>query len=379
MKTAKVVIGANYGDEGKGMTVDWLCSKTPNALVVRFNGGAQAGHTVVTPEGKRHVFGHFGSGTFVGCPTHLSRFFITNPLLFMKELGELNHPTKVTVDPRSIVTTPYDMLINQIAEHSRGSERHGSCGVGINETIERNKIVPLSVYDLQSIKRTEYILKVIEEEWLPHRLNVLKITTIPMQFKMILESPLNHRFLNVCEKFLRRITIVPDNKIDYDDIIFEGAQGLLLDQSCWGFPYLTRSNTGLNNVIDIIKGFDYKGLDLDVYYVTRTYLTRHGPGPLKDEYTGITSNMIDETNKENQFQGKLRYAPLHIETMNVVVEHDVLRTKMLFPDNNEVTTHFNWVLTHFDMFEHSDILSTLAKTFNKEPIISIDKTREGFI
>src|SRR4051812_30640034 len=83
------VIGANYGDEGKGLVTDYLAEEGEGAVVVRFNGGAQAGHTVVTPEGKRHVFHHFGSGTFRKARTHLSRFFISNPALFRPEFEAL--------------------------------------------------------------------------------------------------------------------------------------------------------------------------------------------------------------------------------------------------------------------------------------------------
>ena len=62
MKTVKIVIGANFGDEGKGLMTDYFASKNNNSIVVMHNGGAQRGHTVVTPEGIRHVFHHFPQG-----------------------------------------------------------------------------------------------------------------------------------------------------------------------------------------------------------------------------------------------------------------------------------------------------------------------------
>lgn len=70
---ARAVIDSNFGDSGKGLMVDYLC-QTGGEVVVRFNGGANAGHTVVTPEGLRHVFRHFGAGSFYGVPTFLSSF-----------------------------------------------------------------------------------------------------------------------------------------------------------------------------------------------------------------------------------------------------------------------------------------------------------------
>jgi adenylosuccinate synthase len=92
---ARVVIGANFGDEGKGLLTDYLCAQGAG-MVVRFNGGANAGHTVVTPDGKRHVFSHFGSGSFCDVPTFLSPYFVCNPVLFFHELETLH---KLGVSP----------------------------------------------------------------------------------------------------------------------------------------------------------------------------------------------------------------------------------------------------------------------------------------
>ena len=78
----KIVVGANFGDEGKGLMTDYFCRQSAlrgeKCLVVLHNGGAQRGHTVVTPEEHRHVFHHFGSGTFAGADTYLSGDFIVS-------------------------------------------------------------------------------------------------------------------------------------------------------------------------------------------------------------------------------------------------------------------------------------------------------------
>lgn len=147
-KQVKVVIGANFGDEGKGLMTDCFCSKLSkngSVLNIRFNGGAQAGHTVVVPaygNPKRHVFSHFGAGSFVrNTDTYLSGDFILNPMLFCKELDNLRREwwlqPKVYINHNCKITTPYDMLVNQIVERARGDQRHGSCGIGINETVLR--------------------------------------------------------------------------------------------------------------------------------------------------------------------------------------------------------------------------------------------------
>ena len=140
---AEIVIGANFGDEGKGLVTDFLSAKyNGNVFVVRHNGGAQAGHTVVVPDGRRHVFKHFGSGTFAEAKTILSRFYVCNPILFFREkelLNKLGVNPVVYIDPRATISTPYDMMINQLAEDARGGNRHGSCGLGFGETVERNQ------------------------------------------------------------------------------------------------------------------------------------------------------------------------------------------------------------------------------------------------
>ena len=90
MKNVKVVIGANFGDEGKGLMTDYFAAQSVGScLVVLHNGGAQRGHTVVTPEGFRHVFHHFGCGTFAGADTYCAEEFVVNPALFREEYEKL--------------------------------------------------------------------------------------------------------------------------------------------------------------------------------------------------------------------------------------------------------------------------------------------------
>ena len=141
MKDIRIVCGANFGDEGKGLMTDYFSQK-PNSIVVCSNGGAQRGHTVTTPDAIRHVFHHFGSGTFNRASTYLSEDFIVNPIIFKQEYDELmklNYIPNTYINQNCMVTTPFDMMANQIIEESRGKNKHGSCGLGIFETIKRYK------------------------------------------------------------------------------------------------------------------------------------------------------------------------------------------------------------------------------------------------
>ena len=85
----KVVIGANFGDEGKGTAVDYFTyqfyKEYKNTVVVLSNGGSQRGHTVTLPSGGRHIFRHFGSGSFFGAYTYLPKYYIVNPMNWAEE------------------------------------------------------------------------------------------------------------------------------------------------------------------------------------------------------------------------------------------------------------------------------------------------------
>lgn len=351
MKVA-VVIGANYGDEGKGLITDYLAAADGlNTLVVRFNGGAQAGHTVQRPDGLRHVFSHFSAGTFAGAQTYLSHFFIANPILFTQELEKLKScgfSPKVTIHPDAMVTTPYDMYINQLFETFQGKNRHGSCGVGISETIERN-LYPkfqLTIKDLfDSAKLKKKLLK-IRDEWLALRINQLmqrKLTQEEMD--LIFSMDIFEHFMNDILAFLTYCNMADYSYLKgWNSLIFEGAQGLLLDQRYKDFPYVTRSNTGLQNVSTIAHLNEIT--HLDIYYVTRCYLTRHGAGPLPDECPSCPCPYFkDETNIPHKFQGSLRFAPLNIDKLTLEITADLKKL------SKQISKKVILAVTCLDQFE----------------------------
>lgn len=325
-RIAKAVIGAGYGDEGKGLMTDYHAAAGAS-VVVRSNGGAQAGHTVTTPSGIRHVFHHIGSGALADVPTHLSRFFVVNPVVFNEELFALKPvgTARSTTSPQALVTTPFDMMINQIIEIQRGHGRHGSCGLGIGETEERS-LRPefrLQVSDLLSpTPKRRALLRSIRDEWVPRRLEMLGVTDIPDGFKDVLRSDdVIERFFVDCAFFMGYTTLLEDRDLA-GDVLFEGAQGLLLDQDYGAFPHVTRSNTGLKNMVAIAReaGID----EIAVTYATRAYVTRHGAGPLAHEGVDMSwLDMVDLTNQPNEWQGTIRKAPLDIDILVAAISHDI--------------------------------------------------------
>lgn len=327
---ARAVIGANFGDEGKGLITDYLCG-TGGEVVVRFNGGAQAGHTVVTPEGLRHVFGHFGSGSLYGVPTFLSQFFICNPVLFFRELAELDaiHVTaEIFAHPDCLVTTFADMIINQRKEITRADQRHGSCGVGIHETIQRSAVSELKITMSDLWNRSAALpakMAEICDRYARFR------TGAPID-----EPGMVEMFLKACAAFADAVH--PAGIGQCKDPIFEGAQGLLLDQDRKEFwPHVTHSNTGMKNVRALC---DQAGIaELDAYYVSRTYMTRHGAGPLPGHDPGMEFH--DDTNIRHPFQGQLRFAPID----------KGLRERCALDAGGE----YKLVLTHCDQLEPNQL------------------------
>lgn len=301
MKRARVVIGASFGDEGKGLVTDYLCAQGAG-MVVRFNGGGQAGHTVVTPEGQRHVFRHFGSGTFLGVPTFLSQFFICNPIVALREADELidlGVSPILYAHPNCLVTTFADMIINQTRERVLGDKRHGSTGTGFNETINRSTLPELKITmsDLWNNVPLEDKLRTICRKYAEYR------TGSPIDFS----DTMAVKFIELANKFANAVH--PLGIAQCPDPVFEGAQGLMLDQhNKEYYPHLTRSNTGMKNVRVLCEQAGIPESAIEAFYVSRTYLTRHGAGKLPGEDARLSYE--DNTNGTNEWQGKLRFAPL---------------------------------------------------------------------
>jgi adenylosuccinate synthase len=334
MKTF-AVIGAGYGDEGKGLMTDYLSKKYNSNIVGRFNGGAQAGHTVIT-KNLRKVFHHVSSGTFNDADTYLGSEFIVNPYLLGKELDELKalgYTPKIYCSGDARITTIYDMAINAIAELSRDN-KHGSCGIGINETATRTSTISYdSINKVSDLFNTKSALsnhmKYIHTNWVPDRLAKLNINNIPTEFHektgYVLLNDNYDAHIEQILKVLDYIVVVPNlDKENTHGLILEGAQGLALDEELGEFPYVTRSLTGLPYAIKSANQLGYT--EIQPVYISRCYTTRHGAGPLQYEKETITDvGLFDFTNTENEWQGEIRYAPLNLKYIKELINKDLNR------------------------------------------------------
>lgn len=314
------VIGKGFGDEGKGMAVDFLSSGCKEVLVIRHNGGAQSGHTVELP-GKRFVFRELSSGSFRRADTFWADTFFPDMYKLGEELVDFRaiHGTVPTIyaDPGTPVTIIDDVFLNMAVEEARGAHRHGSCGMGIYEAQCRsNAGFAITMGELFGWEERRLItrLQEIRREYLPGRLKQLGLRDSDLgEYGGMLKS--NDILENVVKEMLqniRSVKLVEDlvpflNR--YEKVIFENGQGLLLDSENDRYaPHVTASRTGLTNPCRFLQRF---GFSLqEVIYVTRSYVTRHGAGDLPNECScaelGIREP--DQTNRNNIWQGKLRYA-----------------------------------------------------------------------
>ena len=357
MRQARIIIGSSYGDEGKGLAaahaVKALGGRCLNVLI---NGGAQRGHTVDLPDGRRHVFHHFGSGAFDGAVSCADRDFILNPLLYADERRALADNfgvvPELTASARCRVTLPWDMMVGQIIEESRGAARHGSCGCGIYETILRFRNTDWAM-DLGTLARAGWTdfraaCRRLVTEYLPARLGAMGAAP-DAEWQAILNSEgLIERTWEDLRDMLREVRLYgdwADAARGFDHLVFEAGQGLALDaENRADFPHLTPSRT--TSLISAQRVAALPGdTRTEVVYVTRSYLTRHGAGPFPTECPKeeINPDMEDRTNVPNPHQQTLRYGRFDGEAVLGRIRADLEATRGKLPGAAAalLVTHLN--------------------------------------
>lgn len=370
MPEIKIVIGANYGDEGKGLASRYFTlqalSQGKKCLNVLFNGGCQRGHTVDLTDGKRYVVHHVGAGFLDGADTYFDKDFIINPIMLRQEMRAYRDDNDAIgsywlyADKNCRVSTPYDALINQIVEAHRGDQKHGSCGLGIWETACRytgsSFNLPLSAYLWYDRNVLATYCQRIADIYVPARLATYGITEIPKQFAdLIHDKKLITAYLDDVFWMRSRVQCVEHSPIThYDSVVFEGAQGLALDENNKAaYPYVTASSTTPKVPLCRLRGlnpYGHKFSDVEVCYVTRSYFTRHGEGPLPTQCdkANINQHIVDLTNAPNQFQGSIRYGVFDYNEFSRRICKSIFSTQGIVPHRNSImVTHLNYTGDQF--------------------------------
>lgn len=393
---AHIVIGKNFGDEGKGLATDYFATealkKNASCITVRFNGGAQAGHTVDTVSG-RFVFHELSSASFRRVDTYWAKDFLPDLYKLEEELNAFKGLTgfapKIYAHPYCRIVTIDDVLTNMAAETARGKERHGSCGMGIYEAVVRSEEHPLYLKDVKgmSAEQLYFILKELRENYYPIRLEEL-LTAIKEPEYCINHSKDFDEFLdllkednvlrNAAEGICRgaEFTELKEHSFisEFDEVIFEGAQGLLLDTDNTEFaPHISASHTGAKAAVDICQETGIK--DIEIVYVTRTYVTRHGAGvlPCEEEWPKYNLKINDATNIKNPWQGMIRYAPHEsVDRFIQAVKEDI----KTFEDglNPDILTENSLFITHLNetdkRIRFADDTDGNIDSFMRYPLIS---------
>lgn len=321
---AYIIVDLGFGDAGKGLVTDFLARHLEAGVVVRYNGGAQAGHNVVTADGRQHTFSQFGSGTFrPGVKTYLSRHVVIHPGALLVEGAVLESKgvpdpfSRLRLSEQALVITPFHQATNRIREIVRGADRHGSCGVGVGEAVDDELHHPQDAIlagDLANPATLRQKLRSIREQKYEQLVKICKDqspgVSLAREWAIFEDGDVIDRWISSISRICELGLVVPDSVLEHwlartETAIFEGAQGVLLDADAGFHPYTTWSRCTAENASNLIKEL---ASDARVFQigVMRSYAVRHGPGPLPTE-TDVLAPIVSEHNQQNEWQGVVRY------------------------------------------------------------------------
>lgn len=359
---AIITVGLGFGDEGKGATVEFLVRSLNAGLVVRYSGGAQAGHNIETSTGKRHTFSQFGAGTLAGTETYIGPNVILNPAAMIPEaehlqsLGVSDPWSLLSVHPDCLISTQYHVWMNRLRELARGSQRHGSCGLGIGEARQYwlcygheavvaadlaqpdNLLKKLrllrqrSLLELQQLESIDRTLASELYEWLPSDEASL-LLSVGSQLTLRSELP-------TCEV-----------------AIFEGAQGTLLDESFGFHPFTTWSTVTPLHAFEMLSTIS--NVDATVLGITRAYSTRHGAGPFPTYCKQMTDRLTDHGNPHNPWQGSIRFGQLDLVLLEYAAR--VSRVDALFVNHLDEVDENCQVASSYRDLDRIEVPATLAE------------------
>ncbi|KXH83391.1 adenylosuccinate synthetase [Chryseobacterium kwangjuense] len=300
MKKAQIVIGLGFGDEGKGITTDFLARQNPDSVVIRFSGGQQAAHTVMIGD-KKHVHSSYASGALRGLPSYFTEHCTVHPIFLLnerKELMEKGGNIELHIHPMAKITTPFDVWQNR---NSTKNLEHGTCGKGIGATMKRHEspyklfaadlIAPRGML-IEKLKGIAYYYGYMDEKQVEEGINDFLNAVDEIEWKID-----DYSYLN-----------------SFENLIFEGSQGVLLDMDHGVFPNVTYANTTSKNAYEICRRLNIE--DIEMFYVTRIYSTRHGSGWMSNEKELRLKNNEEETCVFNEYQKELRFGDLDYELLN---------------------------------------------------------------
>ncbi|KRU26333.1 adenylosuccinate synthase [Clostridium sporogenes] len=296
--SAFIVLGAQWGDEGKGKMTDYLAENAD--VVVRFQGGNNAGHTVVVGE-KEYKLHLIPSGILyndklnvIGNGVVLDPKALFEEINYLESLGVEITPDRLIISDRAHVIMPYHRVLDGIKERARGNKDIGTTGKGIGPSYTDKM-------ERSGIRVCDLIHKEVFEENLKETLEVKnKIITEVFGGEALDYNEIYNEYLGYAEKlrpFVKDISVIVNKKIkDGKEVLFEGAQGTLLDIDYGTYPYVTSSSTIAGGVC-IGAGVGPTAIT-NAVGIAKAYTTRVGKGPFPTELLDSTGDWVREKGHE---------------------------------------------------------------------------------
>ena len=312
------LVGLGFGDCGKGLFTDALCRRWPVHTVARFNGGAQAGHNVVLPDGRHHTFSQFGAGTFVpGVHTLLASAVVVHPTAllveetFLRRAGIADALSRLTIAAGCRLTTPYHQAAGRVRERLRGTRAHGSCGVGVGETVAHEIAHPdeaLRYADLAHPRRAREKLAAIRRT-LAAQLDLRALDAGDDEVRVLHDDDIAERWLEQAHRLASQVAPADEAVVSArlqreGTLLFEGAQGVLLDESRGFHPHTTWSDVTPAGADAVLASAGIRAPVLRLGIV-RAYMTRHGAGPLPTHDAAL-DGLAEPHNDDGGWQGRFR-------------------------------------------------------------------------
>lgn len=334
--SAWLTVDLGFGDAGKGTVVDFLTRDQHAHTVVRFCGGAQAGHRVVDGD-REHVFSQFGSGTLAGARTFLSRFMLLEPLAMTAEarhlegIGVADPLALMTIDERALVITPFQRAVNRLRELARGAGRHGSCGIGVGETAHDALLYHDDVVRAGDLLRPDRLRASLETMREVNRAKVAglraalqDVAQAEAEWSLLDDDDVISWLLDSYGTLATQVQIVPGAHLgsllrEPGAVVFEAAQGVLLDEWRGFHPYTTWSTTTLANAHTLLHEVNYGGT-VNSIGITRAYTTRHGAGPFPGDDSALTTALPDARNGFHAWQQGFRVGWLDLVLLRYALE-----------------------------------------------------------
>jgi adenylosuccinate synthase len=284
MNKSVVVIGTQWGDEGKGKVVDWLTEYAQG--VVRFQGGHNAGHTLMIG-GRKTVLRLIPSGIMraqVAC--YIGNGVVLSPGELLKEIGELESAgievrSRLKISPACQLVMPYHVAIDQARETAKGDRKIGTTGRGIGPTYE-DKVARRGVR-VQDLYDPARFADKLREVLAYHNFLLTRYYEQPaVDFQQTLDAALG--FAGALRPMLADVSaLLHAARGRGDNLLFEGAQGALLDIDHGTYPYVTSSNC-VSGAAAAGAGVGPQTFDY-VLGIVKAYTTRVGSGPFPTELT----------------------------------------------------------------------------------------------